>query len=429
MPDPEVEKFLADVRQSGLIADADWPRVTHLGGGARDSQDAGNLLVAEKLLSRWQVKKLLAGRHRGFFLGKYKLIDLIGAGGMSRVYLAEHTLMRRRVAIKVLPLRHAEDPQYRERFLREARVAALLRHPNIIQVYDLDQDGKIHYLVMEYLEGSDLQRLVRARGPLPAEQAAEIIRQAALGLHHAHEARLVHRDVKPANLLVDKLGNVKVLDLGLALYREARSNELTAALGRHILGTADYIAPEQTVDSHAVEPRADIYSLGCALYFALTGGPPFPEGTTAEKLRKHQRESPRRIQEARPDIDVALTAICERMMAKDPEERFPSASAAALALQAWLETARHSASQTENSTTILGPINAESESQPMIRAPELASDTPLVDQSGGKISQANHARVARMSRELDPSARWLWSSIGVMLIGIIVLGALLWWVR
>ena len=198
---------------------------------------------------------------------------------MSTVYLGEHVLMQRRVAIKVLPT----EPRFRHvlpgPLHREARAAASLDHPNIVRAYDVDNDGDNHYLVMEFVDGRDLQQTVKRSGRMDYVTAADYIRQAAEGLGHAHSNGLIHRDVKPANLLVDQKNVVKVLDLGLARFTDDDRASLTVQYDENVLGTADYLAPEQAINSHDVDARADIYSLGCAFYFLLSGHPPFPDGT------------------------------------------------------------------------------------------------------------------------------------------------------
>ena len=205
------DSFLAIVRQSGLVDEGQlskfWKGYEQAGRDARDPELIATELVTSNLLSKWQIDKLLLGKHKGFFLGKYKLISLLGSGGMSAVYLAEHTLMRRRVAIKVLPQSRIEDSSYLERFHREAQAVASLDHPNIMRAYDVDQEGKVHFLVMEYIEGQNLLELVVANGPLPFVTAAEYIRQCALGMAHAHDEGMIHRDIKPGNILLTSAGS------------------------------------------------------------------------------------------------------------------------------------------------------------------------------------------------------------------------------
>ena len=297
-------------------------------------------LIDAGLLTKWQCDKLLEGRHKGFFLGKYKLLDHLGTGGMSSVYLAQHTLMRRNVAIKVLPQTRVKDTSYLARFHREARAAAALDHPNIVRAYDVDNDADVHYLVMEYVEGRDLQIQVAADGSLPVVQAAEYIRQAAAGLAHAHKAGLIHRDIKPANLLVDLKGTVKILDMGLAQFADDTQASLTIAHDEKVLGTVDYLSPEQAIDSHTVDARADIYSLGCTLYFALVGHPPFPEGTLTQRLMMHQTQQPESIRKQRPDVPEDLVAIFYKMTAKRRDQRYQKADDVVDALALALGTRR-----------------------------------------------------------------------------------------
>jgi len=300
-------------------------------------------MVEVGLITEWQAEKLLAGKHRGFILGKYKFLRQLGKGGMSTVYLAEHMLMNRKVAIKVLPPNRVSDSTYLERFYVEARAAAKLDDPNIVRAYDVDStsDGKTHYLIMEYVPGKDLHILVKDNGRLEYDLAADYVVQAATGLQHAHEMGLVHRDIKPANCLLDNNGTVKLLDMGLARLIDDEAS-LTLDNNENVLGTADYLAPEQALDSHKADSRADIYSLGCTLYYLLTGHPPFPEGTITERLLKHQREKPASILNERPDAPPTLLHICERMMAKDPDDRYQSAGEVAERLTEWLADRGHS---------------------------------------------------------------------------------------
>jgi serine/threonine protein kinase len=304
-------------------------------GFPADPEPLADRLVEAGLLSRWQADKILEGRHKGFFLGKYKLLGHLGTGGMSSVYLAEHVLMARRVAIKVLPKHRIADTSYLPRFRREAQAAAALDHPHIVRAYDLDCEGNVHYIVMEYVDGRNLQQVVDQDGPLDYVLAADFARQAALGLAHAHAAGLIHRDVKPANLLLAPGNVVKLLDLGLARFADDQDS-LTLAFDENVLGTADYLAPEQAVDSHNVDARADIYGLGCSLYFFLTGHPPFVGGTLPQRLIMHQTDEPPSIYTDRPDAPSELIAICRKMLAKRPEDRYQSATEAADALAQWL---------------------------------------------------------------------------------------------
>lgn len=335
------ESFLSLVKQSGLVDQEQlkkfWKDHKVQVDRQADSRGLANELVDRGTLTRWQADKLLQGKHKGFFLGKYRLLSHLGTGGMSSVYLAEHVLMRRRVAVKVLPQMRVDDSSYLQRFHREAQAVAALDHRNIVRAYDVDQEGKIHFLVMEYVSGQSLQDLVAKQGPLDPIIAAEYIRQAAEGLSHAHRAGMVHRDIKPGNLLIDEKGVVKLLDLGLArFFDDKEENSLTIQHDEKVLGTADYLAPEQALDSHSVDIRADIYSLGCTLYYMLTGHPPFPEGTLAQRLLSHQSRIPNPIGNERTDVPASLIVIVEKMMAKKMDDRYQTARDTAQALQDWL---------------------------------------------------------------------------------------------
>lgn len=337
-----VEQFLEFVEKSKL-ADADQLRKTldklraeNSGSLPDDADRVAEALIAANLITKWHVDKLMDKKYKGFILGKYKLLRLLGSGGMSTVYLGEHILMHRLRAIKVLPKGRVNDSSYLARFVREAQATASLDHNNVVKAYDIDNDGDTHYLVMEYIEGKDLQNIVKQEGPLPLEVACNYIAQAADGFQYAHENGLIHRDVKPANLLIDSKGTVKILDLGLALLADEERSSLTVAHNENVLGTADYLSPEQAVNSHKVDSRADIYSLGCTLYFALTGHAPFTDGSLAQRIAKHQREMPEDIRKERAEVPRDLADICWKMIQKRPERRYSRMKDVSDALKGWL---------------------------------------------------------------------------------------------
>jgi eukaryotic-like serine/threonine-protein kinase len=345
MASMSAQQFGDLVRRSQLVEDGRLDqaleefRSLHTGEAADDARPLADFLIERKLLTPWHCEKIFDKKYKGFFLGKYKLLDRLGSGGMSAVYLAQHTMMHRLHAIKVLPRDRVEDSSYLGRFKREAKAAAALDHPNIVRAYDIDNKGDQYYFVMEYVKGRDLSQVVKdlaeREEKLDVADAVDYIVQAARGLQHAHEAGLVHRDIKPANLLRDERGVVKILDLGLALFSEDEAASLTIAHNENVLGTADYLAPEQALSSHDVDHRADIYSLGCTFYFLLTGHPPFSEGSLAQRIARHQTEAPPPIERERPDCPRELIEICNRMMAKKPEDRQQSAAEVASELSAW----------------------------------------------------------------------------------------------
>ena len=326
------ERFLEMVTKSKLVDASAFDRLVSKvrekcnGGLPKDPMQLAAAFRKNGLLTDWHIEKLFAGKYKGFFLGKYKLLGHIGTGGMSSVYLAEHTRMHDKRAIKVLPKTRVKDASYLARFHLEAQAIASLNHPNIVLAYDIDNIDDVHYIVMEYVEGVDLQALVKRDGPVDFALAADLIRQAALGLDHAHSKGVIHRDVKPANLLLDPQGRVRLLDMGLALVAAGDDESLTVANNENVLGTADYLAPEQALNSHTVDHRADIYGLGCTLYFLLAGKPPFSEGTLAQRIAKHQTEMPKSIRQLRPECPGELEGICVKMIQKDPAYRYQSAA-------------------------------------------------------------------------------------------------------
>ncbi len=343
MPAPTVvSDFLECVRKSSVLEPQRLEEYLARIGDAAPATPArmADALVRDGLLTRFQADQLLRGRWRNFILcGKYTILEPLGAGGMGTVYLCSHKIMRRPVAIKVLPAGQADDPGSVERFHREAQAVAQLRHPNIVGAHDVDRDGKFHFLVMEYVDGVSLQELVKRRGPLDPVRAAHYIHQAALGLEHAHEAGLVHRDIKPANLLVDRAGVVKILDLGLArFFRDTKESVTQKYDGNAVLGTADYLAPEQAVDSHNVDIRCDIYSLGITFYFLLAGRSPFQEGSVAEKLIWHQVRQPTPIRQLQPEVPEGLAEVLGKMIAKEPPQRYQTPAELAEALAPWTQT-------------------------------------------------------------------------------------------
>lgn len=409
MATPSVKNFLELVQRSQLV-DPEVLRATLLKCKAEnddqlppDTQAIADYLVQAGLLTEWHCGKLFDRKYKGFFLGKYKLLGHIGTGGMSSVYLAEHILMRRQRAIKVLPKSRVGDSSYLERFHREAQATAALEHPNIVRAYDVDNDGDTHYLVMEHVRGQDLQNIVNEQGGLDYDKAANYIAQAARGLAYSHGQGLIHRDVKPANLLVDEEGTVKILDLGLALFSNDESASLTIQHNENVLGTADYLAPEQAINSHDVDRRADIYGLGCTFYFTLTGHAPFNDGTLAQRIARHQTQMPPDIRDDRPDCPRDLVDICVKMIQKNADARFQSCSDVATALEAWLASQNEVAATVESQATkvsatavAVGRVNDKREgsshsfpviktSVPVDKSPQKASARAASSPPSGKV--------------------------------------------
>ncbi|MBW3542987.1 MAG: serine/threonine protein kinase, partial [Planctomycetes bacterium] len=303
-------------------------------GDARRSEAVGATTVGA-LIEKWvsagrltplQAEAIRSGMHRKLLVADYVLLDEIGEGGMGRVYKARHRHMQRLVALKVL-CGSSDAEEALLRFQREVEAAARLAHPNIVTAYDAGFVDGEPYLVMEYVDGRSLAEILRGRRPLEISQAVDLILQAARGLAYAHGRGVVHRDVKPSNLLVDCAGTVKILDMGLARLHVSgteTSDEDGLTDSGQILGTVDYMAPEQARNTHQADHRADIYSLGCTLYRCLTGTIPYGGTSSIDKLMAHRELPIPALGEHRPDVPPELEAVYSRMVAKYPDERFRS---------------------------------------------------------------------------------------------------------
>lgn len=268
-------------------------------------------------------------------LGQYQILRPLGKGGMARVFLAEHVNMKRRVAIKVLPEELARNRAALERFYREARTAAALDHPNIVRAYDVREADGLYFLVMEYVDGQDLEAIMNARSVIAIRDAVDWTIAVAHGLEHAAAKNIVHRDIKPSNLLLDKHGTIKILDMGLARFRDQQEDRVTDKFDSGaVMCTPDYVAPEQILRSEQIDVRTDIYSLGATLYALLAGRPPF-EGSVTMKLVSHQAREAIPLRQLRTDIPPELSRIVARMMAKNPDQRYRSPADVIEALKPW----------------------------------------------------------------------------------------------
>jgi formylglycine-generating enzyme required for sulfatase activity/serine/threonine protein kinase len=314
--------LLNTLRQYRLLEPAQLEEARTLQARYADTKALAQELLRRDWLTAYQVNQLLQGKGQELVLGQYILLARLGEGGMGQVFKARHGTLGRRVAVKLIRKERLANATAIRRFQREVRAAAQLDHPHIVRAIDADEVGGTHFFVMEYVEGTDLNQLVKGQGPLPIPQACDYIRQTALGLQHAFERGLVHRDIKPANLFLSG-GVVKILDMGLArIEREPGEESTLLTQEGAVMGTPDYIAPEQALSSHKVDIRADLYSLGCSLYFLLAGHVPFPGGAVTEKLLKHQLEQPRPIRDIRPEVPEAVALILQKQLAKRPEDRY-----------------------------------------------------------------------------------------------------------
>jgi serine/threonine-protein kinase len=350
-------ELVAQMREMGF-----WPAddtatqstVTELSRRFPEPRALARELIQRELLTPYQANQLLTGKGQSLLIGRYLILDRIGEGGMGKVYKARHRHLHRIVALKVINPERLGSKQAVERFHREIQAISKLQHPNIVWAFDADQVGPSTFFAMQYVPGQDLGRMVKQSGPLDVERACDFIRQAALGLQHIADHGMIHRDIKPTNLLVVNLTNqpskvesgvlgtalktdlVKIVDLGLTRLIDApdgESTSLTALTHDNLLmGTPDYIAPEQARQGHLADIRSDIYSLGCTLYFAIGGRPPFGGATAVQKIMHHQLDEAEPLEKVRPGIPAALSIIVRRMMAKNPEERYQRPEEVAQAL-------------------------------------------------------------------------------------------------
>jgi len=413
---------------SGLLTEEQiqqvWAVLEH---SQRVSPSASSLpsdrLLATKLvelgwLNVWQSEQLLQGRFR-FDLGGYRIVDFIGRGGMGEVYKAEHGVLGRTAAIKILP-RRKSSPEDIANFLREARVLARLDHENLVRAFDAGEDKSVYYLVTEYVPGTDLRKFVRAKGPLSMGQAAGIVAQVASALQHAHEQGLVHRDVKPGNVLVTPEGRAKLSDLGLA-GPLCGGLETDPRLGK-IVGTADYLSPDHIEAPWNPTPAWDIYSLGCTLYYAVTGKVPFPGGSTLDKVRAHRQLRPLDPRRLNPSLSGGFVDVIADMMAKNPAERIASAKEVARRLAPWSEVPAlpvHSEGGRSSSTseggsgdwTAVPPASASDGSGSSTNLADTQGSFPVIpeipelpQEPPGHASQTTHP-VAAGVEETDPAVR------------------------
>jgi serine/threonine protein kinase len=326
-------EFLTLLKKSDLLPQADLQDAALTVAQLNDpgQQEIADILVEDGYLTRYQADRLLEGSFRGLVIDGYKIIEVLGRGGMGWVYIAEDMETHWRVALKVLPEDARHEAGTLARFRLEAQAGMKLNHPNIVRSHKLgeaeDRYGPVSYMVMELVRGVNLFEFLLMKKTLDIGHACDIIMQTAEGLAYAHEQGLVHRDVKPENILICADGSVKILDFGLAMIDE-NDEEFSMAMifGQNRLGTADYISPEQYLNSYQVDARADIYSLGCTFYFALTGKVPFPFETSAQKLKAHLKKRATPVQELRPDVPRQVAAIVAKLMTKRPENRLQTAS-------------------------------------------------------------------------------------------------------
>lgn len=389
---PADRPLVRELLDRSLVHPHDW---LGLSDGIRDEvekvHDPQRLLrrlVELNLLTPYQADRVQAGTGAGLTLGNYRILDRIGAGGMAVVFKAEHRLMRRPVAVKVLPPSGDMGSILLPRFFAEIQALGRLQHPNIAAALDAGQGddlhakaGPLYYLVMEFVPGQDLEELVAANGPLPVAQACELIHQSADALAEAHRRDLVHRDVKPSNIRVTPDGQAKLLDFGLARQWDRRMTQAGT-----ILGTPEYMAPEQAQDASTVDGRTDVYGLGGTLFWCLTGRPPFPpKESLVASLLQRVHEKPPAVREYRPDVPAGLEAVIQKMLATQPDDRYPNMQAVTRAVLPFIRPEQQRV-ESVLSGTIGMPVHRTPRLAPeSVRPPKvlIVDDEPLIRQSCG----------------------------------------------
>jgi serine/threonine protein kinase len=351
---------------------------------------------------------------------RFRIVRELGRGGMGAVYLAEHRLMERPVAIKVINKALLDRPDSLPRFLAEIKAAALLNHDGIVRAYDAEQAGELHMLVMEYIEGLPLDKIVQRKGPLPPPHACGCVRQAALGLQHAFEQGMTHRDIKPQNLMLTPQGKVKILDFGLARVLGERAGHTGLTQEGIFLGTPHYVAPEQATNARQADIRADIYSLGCTLYFLLTGRPPFAEDTVVQQVLAHLEQEPTPVHELRPDVPAALSAVVARMLAKNPAQRFQEPAQVAHALASFCKPGPMAAASLPPPLPSAASPNrgtvSSADTSPLPQVRELAAGEPAPFRTPAEPAPKRQS-AARPRRRGLPG--WAWMTLGVAALAVV----------
>ena len=330
-----LDAFASDVAASALVSRAAVDRLRAVLDPASEPADLARVLVAEKLLTNYQAKKLLAGVTKGFFLGGHRILKRLGQGGMGKVYLALSEPDGFKVAIKVLPPKlAAEGGQPLKRFRREMELSQRLKHPNLARTIDVGEEDGVYFMIMEYVPGDSLYHMVKSGGPFRVPDASRYFLQVVEGLNAAHAAGMVHRDVKPSNLMVTPEALAKILDLGLA---RADDEETVLTRPDSILGTLDYASPEQLTNAAAADRRSDLYSVGCTLYFTLSGRAPFEGGDMINKIYKHKFEDPPPLEKITRGVPAAFAAIVRKLMAKIPDDRYQTGQDLQVDLARWTD--------------------------------------------------------------------------------------------
>lgn len=443
-----VDHFLRGLELSGILPADDVSAVLRIVDIDEASyptpESVAEYLVTAGMLTRWQADKLLDGKHKGFSLGNYVLKDMLGQGAMGTVYLAEQTLMKRRCAVKLLHPTRLKDPELLERFLREGRAVATTDHPNIVRAYELSRvregNTDLYFLSMELATGRNLQDVVEQDGTFTPKRVAHLMRQVALGLAHAHLKGLIHRDIKPTNLMLDDTGLVKILDLGLArFFDDSDDSRLSSLHDSTFLGTAGYLAPEQAYNSRDVDARADLYSLGATAFFLLCGRAPFNEGTVVRRLMESQSQQPPHPKDLRSDIPEELDQLIVRLLQPVAADRVQSADELIVAIDEFLQvlpggeedSSRIMRPRAEAAPDRSGTLRVAADATTITSPSQADTDRPTLEDSKSSIPMAvlipsdsavvrdpSLQAAVRANARQNQSLRWMFAGVALTLLGI-----------
>jgi eukaryotic-like serine/threonine-protein kinase len=396
------DEFLKCVLRSGLM---DRSQLQDTLREVPSAQRADPRTLAEHLirigkLSSFQAYKLLRGATLGLRLGHYHILTPIGKGGMGTVYLALDTRSGLHVAVKVLPPKLAsKKSHYLARFQREMEISQRVSHPNVAKTYNAGEDQGVYYIAMEYIPGMSLARLVNKSGPLTVERAARLFTEIAAGLEHAHGLNIIHRDLKPSNIMITPNDHAKVLDLGLAILEGEKQQPIEVIGGKgYLVGSLDYMAPEQTENSQAVDARADLYALGCSLYFAVTGKAPFAGGDKRDKVHAQRHLEAFPAHHRNPEVPDRFSILLEKLMAKNPDRRVPTARAVRDELRVWCPAESASPMDERDDPNFRRAVEAL-EKAPLAGDP--LGDAPILPTDGAADAQTRKGRWPLVQRSID----------------------------
>jgi eukaryotic-like serine/threonine-protein kinase len=432
--------LLPVIRRAGVLRERQLEEVcakVQAGAYPTDPTELARRLVQDKVLTEYQARRFLSNKAHGLIVGKYIILDKLGSGAMGRVYKAHHQMMDRVVALKIIAPEIVSNERIVARFQREMKLVGRLDHPNVVRAFDADQAGGVLYIVMEFVPGQSLGQRLRERGPIAPADLIDYAIQAAQGLHHAHGQGIVHRDVKPSNLLLSHDGLIKVLDLGLGVLMAPDEESTFATADGVAVGTIDYMSPEQA-RGHEVDGRSDLYSLGCSMFHLLTGKLPFPGSSPVERLSKRITGRPTPITDLRPDLPPGLVRVLDVLLETRPQDRFQSGDELAANLLALADRPRpggsgirpgrpgssmHAALRPGSSTIAARPAARDSGAAPAPRLPAPPPPGPVAE--GRPHDHPGWFRPLAELAERSPAAALL-TLTGLWLVGF-GLGFLLGW--